>query len=249
MDDATRLRRAATFGPAADLYDDARPGYPAAAVAWAVPTPGSHVLDLGAGTGKLTRALVAAGHDVVAVDPSEQMLARLHVTSPDVATRLGSGEATGLADASVDAITVGSAFHWFTRPDADAEIARVLRPGGTVALLWNPREHGDPMADAYDRIAGSPDRDRGARRLDTVLDPTWFGPTETAQFPHEVAVTAERLVAMAASRSYVLDLPEGERDQFLDRIRVFARDELGLTGSATRPLRFRCTVLRAERRL
>src|SRR5688500_13886027 len=123
---------AASFGGVADEYDSARPGYPDDAVAWLVGRRRASVLDLGAGTGKLTRSLVAAGHDVIAVDPSEPMLDRLVAASPQVRAATGTAEAIPLPDDSVDVVTVAQAFHWFEPARALSEIARVLRPSGNL---------------------------------------------------------------------------------------------------------------------
>lgn len=247
MDATTRRRRAATFDRAADVYDRARPGYPPAAVAWGVAPGARTVLDLGAGTGKLTAALVAAGLDVVAVDPSPRMLARLTAALPAVRTRVGTAEATGVADGAVDAVTVAAAFHWFDRPAADAEIARVLRPGGRVALFWNHRDPGDPTAAAFDRAAREADYRPAPHDEDVELDRRWFGPTERHEFANPVRVTGQRLVEMVASRSYVIDLPDAEHAALLLDVERFAHEELGLSGDDTTTLAMRCVVLRASR--
>src|SRR3954454_13116307 len=127
-----RERRGLSFGPAAADYERVRPSYPGSAVAWLVGTEPQRVLDLGAGTGKLTRVIVALGHDVVAVEPLPEMRAELSAALPTVETHAGSAEAIPLADASVDAVVVGQAFHWFDQARAVPELARVLRPGGVL---------------------------------------------------------------------------------------------------------------------
>ncbi|WP_353650355.1 class I SAM-dependent methyltransferase [Nakamurella sp. A5-74] len=137
-DPAARRRRLANaFGQAADSYDRFRPDYPADAVAAAV--DGAHrVLDLGAGTGKLTRLLSAAGaRQVWAVEPDRQMLAVLAAATPDAIVLGGSAEQIPLPDAAVEVVVVGQALHWFDLDTAMAEIARVLLPGGRLACLWN----------------------------------------------------------------------------------------------------------------
>ncbi|HEY7076434.1 MAG TPA: class I SAM-dependent methyltransferase, partial [Solirubrobacteraceae bacterium] len=126
--------RATSFGAHADAYERARPPYPDAALRWCLPEGARAALDLGAGTGKLTRGLLALGLDVTAVEPLAEMRAHL----PAAARALdGSAEAIPLPDAAVDAVFAGQAFHWFDRDRALAEVARVLRPGGTLGLLWN----------------------------------------------------------------------------------------------------------------
>lgn len=131
-----RHRVAGAFDADADRYDDLRPGYPDAAVAWLLSSP-SDVADVGAGTGKLTDALLRAGHRVKAVEPSAAMLGRLAVTHAGVPAILASGERTGLAGSSVDAVLYGQSWHWVEHAEAVAEAVRVLRPGGTLAMLWN----------------------------------------------------------------------------------------------------------------
>jgi SAM-dependent methyltransferase len=125
--------RAASFGAAADAYERARPSYPEAAIDWLLPRSARRILDLGAGTGKLTRQIRARGVDVVAVEPSEGMRTRFSRGLPDVPVFAGSAEAIPLEDASVDAVVVGQAWHWFDPARAVPEVARVLNPAAGSA--------------------------------------------------------------------------------------------------------------------
>jgi SAM-dependent methyltransferase len=118
-------------------YERYRPGFPSEAVSWFAPGPIHAVLDLGAGTGKLTRLLVGVADDVVAVDPSEKMLQQLTLACPTVDARVGTAEDIPLGDATVDMVTAAQAFHWFDKEVACGEIRRVLRPNGVLVLLWN----------------------------------------------------------------------------------------------------------------
>lgn len=154
---------------AAGVYERGRPGYPAAAVQRMVERlelrPGRTVLDLAAGTGKLTRLLVPTGANVIAVEPLLEMRAELERRVPRVAALAGTAERIPLDDAYVDAVTVASAFHWFDAERALREIRRVLRPGGGVALLWNARDERDPVQAALTGIVAplrgdAPDRRR-----------------------------------------------------------------------------------------
>jgi ubiquinone/menaquinone biosynthesis C-methylase UbiE len=138
-----------SFELVADLYERVRPGYPPEAVRWVAERldlrSGRIVLDLGAGTGKLTRALVETGAGVLAVEPGDAMRAELERVLPQVRALRGSAESIPLPDESVDAITVGQAFHWFRFDEALPELHRVLRPGGGVALIWNARDQDSPL--------------------------------------------------------------------------------------------------------
>jgi ubiquinone/menaquinone biosynthesis C-methylase UbiE len=132
------------FGSGADAYEQGRPSYPPDAVQWLEDAlavgPGTRLVDLAAGTGKLTRLFAPSGAWIVAVEPVEGMRRVLHRTQPDVAALAGTAEALPLAAGSVDAVTVAQAFHWFDAEAAFAELARVLRPGGRVGLIWNARD-------------------------------------------------------------------------------------------------------------
>jgi SAM-dependent methyltransferase len=137
--DPVTVRSARSFGESASVYRKARPGYPVEAIEWLI-GDAVRVLDLGAGTGKLTEALVALDRDVIAVDPVEEMLDELEVAVPGVPRILGTAEDIPLEDASVDAVVAGQAWHWFQPDRAVPEIARVLRPGGVLGLVWNSRD-------------------------------------------------------------------------------------------------------------
>ncbi len=126
--------QANSFGVAASVYERARPDYPEAAVDWLLPSGSPRVLDLGAGTGKLTRMIAAGGAEVTAVDPSAGMLERLRRALPDVPALTGTAEQIPLDDGAVDAVLVGQAWHWVDVSRASAEVARVLRPGGRLGL-------------------------------------------------------------------------------------------------------------------
>src|SRR5215475_1156718 len=203
----THPEQALSFGQVASLYDSNRPTYPSEAAAWALgpeigPGRGT-VVDLGAGTGLLTRVLVPLAGEVIAVEPDRNMRTQLLASVPDVAALAGSAESMPLDDASVDSVVCGQAYHWFDKPRAHPEIARVLRPGGTFAALWNIRDASVPWVRSLDvAIGDAPDgheRDP-ARRLDIDLGPA-FGAVEQKAFQHEVTMDADRLVALVTSRS------------------------------------------------
>ncbi|RGD56964.1 class I SAM-dependent methyltransferase [Kitasatospora xanthocidica] len=208
---AGRLR-ARSFGVAADAYQHGRPGYPRALVGSAVPREARRVLDLGAGTGKLTGLLVEAGLDVVAVEPDEGMRARLAAAVPKAAVRAGSAERIPLPDGSVDAVVVAQAWHWFDQTAAVPEIARVLAPGGTLALVWNVRDESEPWAAALGVLMHR----SAPQRIDTrPALPAPFGAPERLEIRWEHVTTRAGIVDMVASRSYVIALPEDERVRLL----------------------------------
>lgn len=212
-----------SFGTAAAAYAEHRPDYAQDAVRWALEhAPGPRVLDLGAGTGKLTATLVELGAElgveVVAVEPDAQMLAELH----GVPAFQGSAESIPLPDGSVDAVVAGNALHWFDMAVAGPEIARVLAPGGTLAGLWNVLDDRVPWIAELARVSGpaaiGPRDTLGSWRAATagLLDGG-----EQAEFPHRQRRTADSLAATLATRAGMLVMPEPEREAALDRIRAF----------------------------
>jgi SAM-dependent methyltransferase len=219
------IHRAAAegFARSAEAYDRGRPRYPAEAVAL-LPAGGA-VLDLAAGTGVLTRALLAAGLDVVAVEPVKEMRAAL----PESVRALeGTAESIPLDAGSVDVVTVGQAFHWFDGDAALAEIHRVLRPDGLLALFWNVRVRDDPMHAAIDELIDphrgeTPShRSRGWRE---ALERTpLFDPPEQHSFDNSHEIDADGLVARVASISFIAALDPAERDRVLARVRALAGD-------------------------
>ena len=222
-----------SFGTAAVAYAEHRPDYARAAARWAVePAPGPRVLDLGAGTGKLTATLVALGVDVVAVEPDPAMLAELRRALPDVRALAGSAEAIPLPDASVDAVLAGNAMHWFDMAVAGPEIARVLASGGILAGLWNVMDDRVDWVAGLARVSGSaaigPHDTPTSWRAETAnmhLPGTGaaarFGSPEQAEFPHGQRRTADSLVATLATRAGMLVMPEQERAATLGRIRDY----------------------------
>ena len=215
--DAACELRARSFGGVADVYERARPGYPDEAVAWLLPAPPADVVDVGAGTGKLTRQLVAAGHRVVAVDPLAEMLAQLRAAVPGVRALTGTAEALPLPDGSADAVVAAQAFHWFYPERALPELARVLRRGGRLALVWNSRDEGNPWIGRLSAEIGSEPVEPGAVAA-TIDTSGLFGGVEHATFAFEQRIDRETLLALVSSRSYCATLPAGERAAVLARV-------------------------------
>lgn len=216
-----------SFGRAVDAYERARPQYAADAVAWiAERLPLGRVLDLGAGTGKLTRQLLGVADSVVAVEPDDDMRAMLERVLPHVESLRGSAEAIPLPDASVDAVTVAQAFHWFDLDRALPEIHRVLRPGGRLALVWNMRDLDDPVQRGVEDLL-APLRGRltaqreGKWRAPLAASPL-FGEPETAEFRYEQQFTGDDLVDRVASTSFVAAMADDKRRPLLDQVRALA---------------------------
>jgi SAM-dependent methyltransferase len=222
---------AAGFSAGVDAYERGRPEYPQQIVAFIVErlaiSADSDVLDLAAGTGKFTRALLPTGARVVAVEPLSAMRERLTGVPVVAAT----AEAVPLADASFDAVTVAQAFHWFDAPAACAEIARVLRPGGGLAVIWNERDDSVPWVAALDRIFDWPTLRPYPEDEDWVgiLDASGcFDPASHQRFTWAQAIDVDGLVARVLSTSYVATWPDDRQAAVAARVRAhvasFPRD-------------------------
>jgi SAM-dependent methyltransferase len=261
---ADRLRHGSSFGAAAAAYAEHRPGYAEAAVRWALepvgnpPSAGVRVADVGAGTGKLTATLVSLGAQVTAVEPDPQMLAELRRTMPAVRSVPGSAEEIPLPDASLDAVLAGQAMHWFDMDRALPEIARVLRPGGVLAGLWNTDD---------DRVGWVAGLAEISKRKSSITLTRWrdgagqsrqqrlveegsglFEAAEVAEFGHGQVRTADSLLATIGTHSHLLVMDEAERIALLARVDDFLRSQPETArGEFTLPMV--TVVLRARRPL
>ena len=212
--------RALAFGSVAATYDRARASYPPEALAWALESvevsPGTRVLDLGAGTGRLSTVLLGMGLEVVAVEPDDAMRARVPVRAHPMA---GTAEQVPLPDASVDAVVVGQAWHWFDAEKALAEVRRVLRPGGVLGLLWNIFD--DRLPWIADLVALCSAEDRLSAMDD---EPPYDGDPvpERRTFAHHQAMTRELLVDNLASRSVTVLMSPADRQEALRRVHDLA---------------------------
>jgi len=212
-----RTERAASFARVADAYERARPGYPADAVLWLAGETPCDVVDLGAGTGKLTRSLAALGHHVVAVEPLPEMLDRLRAAVPGVTAVVGTAESMPLPDDSTDVVACAQAFHWFDHGPALAEIARVLRRGGRLGLVWNTRDERVPWVSELSELMVA--RSKMGRRYPDMIDRSGlFGPVEARDFDHVQELGREALRELVLSRSDCAILPPDEREPVLDRV-------------------------------
>jgi len=247
------------FDRNADAYEAARPSYPAEAVAHIVGHggigPGRRVLDLAAGTGKLTRLLVPTGATVVAVEPVAAMREQLRALLPDVEVHDGTAEALPLGDRSADAITVAQAFHWFDPPDALAEMRRVLRQGGHLFLVWNVRDRRHDWVRRFgDLLVDGPDLERP---YDSYYDVDYAavvagagGFTAMELWTHDWAQPSgpDLLVTRAESVSVVGNLPTADKQRVLDRVRRLAETHPELAGRDHFPFPYTTRVYRCRQR-
>jgi SAM-dependent methyltransferase len=205
------------FADVAAAYERARPGYPQGAVEWLVGDHPADVVDLGAGTGKLTRGLVALGHRVVAVEPLDEMRAQLEAAVPEARAVAGKAESMPLPDASADVVASAQAFHWFDHDDAMPEIGRVLRPGGRLALVWNSRDDRDPWMARLSAIIGN----ESIQESDVVPileESGLFRWIETARYSFEQVLDRGGLLDLVLSRSYLAKLSDEDRQPVLDAV-------------------------------
>lgn len=216
------------FDREAAVYERARPGYPPQAVAWLAEhlrlAPGARIADVAAGTGKLTRLLAPLGATVLAAEPVAGMRAALVATCPGVPVVAAAAEAMPVGDACLDAVTVAQAFHWFDAPRALAELARALRTGGRLGLVWNARDrsvdHVDRLWSIMDRVEKrAPWRQHEEWHESALIETPWFGSLHEATFHHEQTLTVDDVVARFRSVSHVAVLPPAYRDAVLAEVR------------------------------
>ncbi|MGY1653110.1 class I SAM-dependent methyltransferase [Geodermatophilus sp. SYSU D01119] len=240
IDPAAWQQRRTSFGSVAAEYAALRPGYPADAVAFLLGDRPLRVLDLGAGTGLLTDALVAAGHEVVAVDPSPEMLGQLRARHPGVPAHVGGAEAVPLPDADVDAVVAGQAAHWFDPGPAAAELRRVLRPGGVVGFVWNTRDETVPWVAALGAALAAEARGHEADQ-GVVDDFARALPADVATARSSVVqrMTPEQVVAGIGTRSYAATMAAAAREEFLGGIRRLLAGHPDTAGRAVLDLPYR----------
>jgi SAM-dependent methyltransferase len=217
-----------------DDYEAARPSYPPDAVAWLVEhlriERGRTVVDLAAGTGKLTRLLAPVGANLIAAEPVAGMRTTFREVLPNIPMLATTAEQLAFRDASLDAVTVAQAFHWFDEDRAIAELARAVRVGGRVGLIWNARDRSVPWVDKVwsimDRVEKrAPWRDHEHWSDSALRVMPGFGPLHSGEFRHEQVVTPAAMVQRVASVSHVAVLPTAERETVLDEVRAVLRSD------------------------
>jgi SAM-dependent methyltransferase len=224
-DSGYHAARATSFASTAEQYERARPGYPQDlldSVFAEIGIDRPRILDLGAGTGKLTRQLLTYG-DVTAVEPLAEMRAQLELMVPSATSLAGSAESIPVQDGSIDVVTVGQAYHWFDQPRANPEIWRVLAAGGHLLALWNTDDNAVPWISELDEIMT-----RGDGRADKPTEPGWWlpllevGPWFTAPVIRlgsmTVVTTKQQLLERMESHSYLSIRPVSERTPVLDEV-------------------------------
>jgi len=244
------------FEAEAEAYDRARPSYPADAIGWLADSlrigPGRRVMDLAAGTGKLTERLAGLGAQLVAVEPVGAMRGRLRHRLPGVPVLAGVAEALPFAAGSLDAVVVAQAFHWFDADRALSELARVVRTRGRLGLIWNARARGVDWVDAVWSVMDSvetdaPWREHGdgktsAQRIEEHAP--WSDWTE-ATFSHVQYCSRDDLVDRVRSVSHVAVLPQARQREVLDEVRSII--DAHARGQQPLSIRYRVDAMYAER--
>lgn len=237
----SRQARSLSFGSEAAAYERGRPSYPPEAIDWLLPPGARDVLDLGAGTGKLTTRLVERGLDVVAVDPIAEMLELLRAALPATPALLGTAEQIPLDDNSVDAVLVAQAWHWFDPERAVAEVARVLRPGGRLGLVWNTRDERLGWVKDLGRIIGHEDDPFS----EEVSLPAPFADVERRHVEWTNYLTPQALIDLVASRSYCITSPAAVRERTLGQVRELLKTHPALANSTGLALPYITVGIRA----
>lgn len=218
-------RYALSFGSVADAYDRARPSYPEAAARWLIGEGRLNVLELGAGTGQLTETLVAHGHRVIATDPSPEMLGRLRERVTPYSVGISGAEAIPAPNRSVDVVVCAQSFHWFDPSRALPEIARVLRPGGFLALVWNQRDASIPWVRRLGDTIGD-NEGAGTDLVAPVRESALFDEVAEQTFRCWQNLRKDGLLDLVRSRSAVATLDEQARTERLARV-ASMYDDLG----------------------
>lgn len=217
MDPRSARGSGLSFGRVAQLYERSRPGYPEAALDWLLPPGARRVADVGAGTGKLSRLLVARGLEVTAVEPDDGMRAELARRVPEALALAGRGEAIPLPDGAVDAVLFAQAWHWVDARTASAEVARVLVPGGRLGLLWNMRDRSTGWVRDLEELMVAAGASAGYGWSPQLAVPLQDVQRHEVSWVHELP--GDLVADMVASRSYVIDMQPAEREALLAQVR------------------------------
>lgn len=250
--------RSTSFGRVAERYETFRPGPPTDAVRWLFPEAGGTVVDLGAGTGALSRLLVGVAREVVAVEPDPDMRQVLAAAVPGIVVLDGRGEAIPVADGVADGVVASSSWHWVDPVAGLSEAARVLRPGGLMAVMWTgPDPDGGFMRQAQSALAqgGGDQVLRGTVAGDftpeiltlEIPDGLPFRAPEHQRFTWLLPLTADELIGLLGTLSWIIVMEEDDRQRLFDTARRLLRDLLGVEGTVTVDVDFVCEAYRARR--
>jgi ubiquinone/menaquinone biosynthesis C-methylase UbiE len=261
-------RRSGSFGAVASAYERFRPGPPPEAIAWMLPDSARTVVDLGAGTGAMTKDLLGKVERVIAIEPDDRMCAILVTNLPEATALSGRGESIPLETSSVDAVLASSSWHWMNADAALTEVARVLVPGGTLGVVWaGPDPDGPFVVQAQamlseaspgqggsgTRSAGEPDIGRQVmdteNRVETVLripDDSPFAQPERKTLTWDVPLTADELIGLLGTFSWIITMPDERRAQVISLARQVLRDSLGVSGDVTVDVQYRCEAWRTH---
>ncbi len=264
-----KAERAASFGGAASHYERYRPGPPVEAVDWILPGRVGTVVDLGAGTGALTRLLVGRAAEVVAVEPDDRMRAVLAESVPGVRVVAGRGESIPLPDASADAVIASSSWHWMDPVPTLLEVGRVLVPGGTLAAVWSgPDPDSGLIAQAQALLSGDSGDSGDATAIDDqsqaelsaalndrsalvqaleIPPGVPFDQPEQTVITWDVALNADELIGLLGTFSWVILMEDDARARLFETARRVLRDMLGVSGDVTVDMPYRAEVWRARR--
>jgi SAM-dependent methyltransferase len=268
-----KAARAGSFGAVASHYERYRPGPPVAAVNWILPSHVGRVVDLGAGTGAMTRLLIDRADEVVAVEPDDRMRSVLADEVPGIRAVAGRGESMPLPDSCADAMLASSSWHWMDPLPALHEVGRVLVPGGVLGALWSgPDPEGPFLVQAQALLAGRSQAGAGTEALDEEGDPGTnefaslimgdarrpaltleippgvpFDPPEHEVFTWDVALNADDLIGLLGTFSWIITMPEETRDHVIAEARRLLRELLGVEGDVTVDVAFRSDAWRSRR--
>jgi SAM-dependent methyltransferase len=263
-----QARRSRSFGDVASSYERFRPGPPSEVIEWMLPAGASTVVDLGAGTGAMTKDLVGRIDHVIAIEPDDRMRRVLAENLPGVRAVKGVGESIPLGDACADAVLASSSWHWMDADLALCEAARVLVPSGTLAAVWTGPDPDGPFVvqaqallsemssgDVGSDENGSAEPDLGAtvvdseNRVEPVLripDDSPFAQPERHVSTWDVALTADELIGLLGTFSWIITMTDDRRAHVIDEARRVLRDGLGVSGDVTVDVQYRCEAWRTR---
>ncbi|PTT65515.1 class I SAM-dependent methyltransferase [Arthrobacter sp. HMWF013] len=224
LDHGRRQELGQSFQDGGEHYQRVRPGYPGESADWLIPAGARDAVDVGAGTGKFTALLLERGLTVSAVDPSGDMLEQLRAHHPEVSATRGTAEATGLPDSVFDVVSVAQAWHWCDPLPASTELARILRPGGTLGLIWNQLDTSIPWVHRLSRIMHAGDVYKPGFR--PVVGPG-FGGLESHVTRWEDRLSTAEIMELTKSRSYYLRATEAIRGKVLANLDWYLHEHLG----------------------